>query len=496
MPVISLKRLLIVVHRWLGVALCLFFALWFPSGIGMMYWDFPSVSAADRLDRARPLEPSTVRLSPTEAAAPFGTASPSDVRLNSFDGRPVYRLRINAVNEIVYADTGERQRDVSNAMALRIASAWAAQPETMATVAIIEGADQWTVQSSFRASRPMSRFAWPNGDQVYVSQRSGEIVQFTTRTSRLEAYLGPIPHWLYFTPLRKHQSLWSAVVIWVSGIGTVAAMLGLAIGIWMYSPFRRYRVDGAAARLPYRGVKRWHAVLGLVVGVAAATWAFSGMLSMDPFPSRNSGSDNEARSAIVRALRGRPDVAAFDRFPPSAALARLAGTPVKELELTSFGGDSLYIAHLDDGDTRVVTLDGQVLRAFDQQRTAALVADALPPPGRASTRLLERYDAYYLDRRHQLPLPVMLVTLDDAEQSRYYVDLKTAKIVGQYGSRDWVSRWLYHGLHSLDFPWLYDHRPLWDIVVIAFMLGGTALSVTSLVLAWQVLGRTLARIAS
>ena len=54
-----------------------------------------------------------------------------------------------------------------------------------------------------------------------------------------------------------------------------------------------------------------------------------------------------------------------------------------------------------------------------------------------------------------------------------------------------MSRWLYHGLHSLDFPWLYDYRPLWDIVVITFMLGGTALCVTSLILAWRVLGRKL-----
>jgi hypothetical protein len=30
-------------------------------------------------------------------------------------------------------------------------------------------------------------------------------------------------------------------------------------------------------------------------------------------------------------------------------------------------------------------------------------------------------------------------------------------------------------------------------VVIAFMLGGTALSVTSLILAWRVIGRTLSR---
>jgi hypothetical protein len=57
-----------------------------------------------------------------------------------------------------------------------------------------------------------------------------------------------------------------------------------------------------------------------------------------------------------------------------------------------------------------------------------------------------------------------------------------------------MNRWLYHGLHSLDFPWLYDYRPLWDIVVITFMLGGTALMVTSLILAWRVVGRKLAQL--
>jgi hypothetical protein len=38
------------------------------------------------------------------------------------------------------------------------------------------------------------------------------------------------------------------------------------------------------------------------------------------------------------------------------------------------------------------------------------------------------------------------------------------------------------------------YRPLWDIVVISLMLGGTALCVTSLMLAWRVLARKLARI--
>jgi hypothetical protein len=57
-----------------------------------------------------------------------------------------------------------------------------------------------------------------------------------------------------------------------------------------------------------------------------------------------------------------------------------------------------------------------------------------------------------------------------------------------------MNRWLYHGLRSLDFPWLYQRRPLWDIIMIAFMAGGTALCVTSLVLAWRVVKRNVMRL--
>ena len=85
--------------------------------------------------------------------------------------------------------------------------------------------------------------------------------------------------------------------------------------------------------------------------------------------------------------------------------------------------------------------------------------------------------------------------MNDAEKTRYYVDPKTERVTGTYSNRNWVGRWLYNGLHSLNFPWLYKYRPLWDIVVITFMLGGTALSATSLVLAWRVLGRKLKRVA-
>jgi hypothetical protein len=60
-------RALIVLHRWIGVVLCILFALWYASGIGMMYWGMPSVTTSDRLARAAAIDPTRVLLSPRGA---------------------------------------------------------------------------------------------------------------------------------------------------------------------------------------------------------------------------------------------------------------------------------------------------------------------------------------------------------------------------------------------------------------------------------------------
>jgi hypothetical protein len=125
-----------------------------------------------------------------------------------------------------------------------------------------------------------------------------------------------------------------------------------------------------------------------------------------------------------------------------------------------------------------------------------LIEAAAQPVGLSDIQTIDRYDAYYRDRRGELPLPVIRARVNDEDGMRVYVNPATGRVVATYSSREWVSRWIYHGLHSLDFPWLYNHRPAWDIVVITFMLGGTALGVTSLVLAWRVLGRQIRRLVA
>src|SRR5260221_6840239 len=87
-----IKQALIFVHRWLGVALCVLFLLWFPSGFVMMYWDYPRVSPADRLAHAAALDPATITFSPAEAAARTGIEPSDAIRLATFGGRPMYRF--------------------------------------------------------------------------------------------------------------------------------------------------------------------------------------------------------------------------------------------------------------------------------------------------------------------------------------------------------------------------------------------------------------------
>ena len=475
----------------MGVALSALFLLWFVSGIVMMYWDFPGVRVEDRLERSAALDAASIQLSPVEAYAKLHLREPAaQARLSLFDGRPAYRFRSGRSERMVYADTGDVGATVTPPMAARAASAWTGRPSEGAKVEPVEEADQWTVQGPLRSLRPLWKYSWPNGEQVYVSGISGEVVQYTTTQSRFWAYLGAIPHWLYFTPLRRNQPQWSKVVIWTSGAATVAAILGMAIGIWMYSPGKRYRLAGTPTAIPYRGQKRRHMILGLVFGLGAITWAFSGMLSMDPFPMTGGG---RAAVDFPRALRGRFQLAAFQSKHPREALGQLKGLAVKELELTSFAGEPVYLAAIAPGSTRIVPVRGDAMAEFGADRLMGAARQALGGTD-AEFRMMAEYDAYYLDRRRRRPLPVLAVHLKDTGGTRYYIDPKTARVVGTYNTRSWMSRWLYHGLHSLDFPWLYQYRPLWDLVVITFMVGGAALCVTSLILAWRVVERTLARL--
>jgi hypothetical protein len=88
-------------------------------------------------------------------------------------------------------------------------------------------------------------------------------------------------------------------------------------------------------------------------------------------------------------------------------------------------------------------------------------------------------------------LPVLRVKYADPQHTWLYVDPKRGAIARKEERLTRVNRWLYHGLHSLDFPFLYYKRPLWDVVVIVLSLGGLVLSATTLTASWRRVRRSL-----
>ncbi len=126
---------------------------------------------------------------------------------------------------------------------------------------------------------------------------------------------------------------------------------------------------------------------------------------------------------------------------------------------------------------------------FPDEAMAEIARAAMPDAPIKDSVWLHDYDGYYYDSRGSRSLPVLRVRYDDAYSTWIYLDPARGGIVQRSVSITRLRRWLYQGLHSLDFPFLYYRRPLWDIVVIVLSIGGTVLSVTTLLPAWRRLKR-------
>ena len=128
---------------------------------------------------------------------------------------------------------------------------------------------------------------------------------------------------------------------------------------------------------------------------------------------------------------------------------------------------------------------------FGEGAMLELARAAMPDVPVEDAAWLNEYDAHYYDLRGARPLPVLRVQYADANRTWLYVDPTRGAIVQRTDDTRRLRRWLYQGLHSLDFPALYYKRPLWDIVVIGLSIGGLALSATTLLPAWRRLRRRL-----
>src|SRR6478672_266055 len=87
-------RVLATLHRWLGVAFCPLFAMWFASGIVMHFVPFPALSEAKRMDGLAPIDHSQVLHGPNEAVQASGIRNVARVRLVQRPDGPIYLVSV------------------------------------------------------------------------------------------------------------------------------------------------------------------------------------------------------------------------------------------------------------------------------------------------------------------------------------------------------------------------------------------------------------------
>lgn len=155
-----LRRWIYLGHRWLGILTCLLFAVWFASGIVMIYVGFPRLSDAERRASLPPVAWERVALEPGDALASAGLA-PSDVRrldLAMLDSEPVYRiLPWQGSRRTISAVDGRLVVAVSAERAIAVARHHPAVRRVADLGLVVR--DQWTVPQRFDPLRPFHRIA-------------------------------------------------------------------------------------------------------------------------------------------------------------------------------------------------------------------------------------------------------------------------------------------------------------------------------------------------
>ncbi len=505
------RKVLAYTHRWLGIAGCVLFAAWFVSGIVMMYARMPGLADEERLARAPALDLAAITVSPAQAAESTGLGA-DRVQVGMLRGRPVYRFG-GRDQIIVFADTGDFFDGLTEADARDVARRYAPGYEgPLRLAAVVTEPDQWTLQA--RNQMPMFRFALDDaaGTHLYVSDVTGDVVLRTTRRERFWAYLGPVLHWVYFTPLRRNGAAWNQFIIWSSLVGCVMCVTGLVWGLWRFSPRGRYRLRRVPSVTPYAGWMKWHHVAGLLFGVVTLTWTYSGLLSVSPFNWFRSPPPGRAERQASTGGPLRLELMTVASLRAAAAAISPAFVP-KELESMQFRGDPYWTAsrapsadeaalwmhtgllpraprpRLERRYVSVVDSARGAVAGFDRDAMTEIAREAMPGVAIQDSQWLSDYDGYYYDPRGSRPLPVLRVRYADNNATWLYLDPGQGGIVQRSGRVSRTRRWLYQGLHSLDFPGLYFRRPLWDIVVILLSIGGTVLSITTVVPAWRRLSR-------
>ncbi len=486
-------RLLFLWHRWLGIVLCLFMALWFISGIVMLFVGYPKLTPTEHLQSLPGLSSETDYIDVNEAIqASLQTEAPVEIRLSSIAAQPYYLLRYPDKPWIaIDAVTGEKIKKTNKAEALASAQTFYKEGK-LEYLGLIEH-DSWTLSRGLDSERPLHKIRLNDeaGRMLYISSHSGRVIRDATFVERSWGWLGAWLHWLY--PFRN-LTWWAELIIYLSLVATVMSLLGQYIGIKRWRFNKTYR---SGSHSPYTtGNMRWHHIGGMLFGFILIAWIFSGLMSMNPWKVLPNKSMID-----IEVFKGET-LSNFEIIFSTAKLIasfQQAGIQPREMVWNKVAGKGWLTAYDENSQSRVQDLSNPdlvlPLIPFIALKQAIQNLSATQT---FQLEWLRAYDFYYFSREQQSmygarerPLPMLRVKFDDPAKTWIHIDPQNGTIIDSLDQNRRIARWLFNLLHSWDWQPLLDRPILRESLIMTFSLGGLIICISGTIIGWRRLRRKL-----
>lgn len=474
----KMVKFLFKIHKYIGGFIAIFFLMWFVTGIILVYYPYPRISEQMVNERMETIHCSS--LPDVSFIQERVDDKIESLSLRQFQGQTLFEMKADGKKSTWVADTSQVQqvKPLTFATVQAEAAKWSDAP--VMRVDTLHEREQWVLYSKYDRMMPIYKFYFDDEQQteLFVSGKNGEPIQLTTLEQRFWAWVGAIPHKLYFPYIRKDVDRWKAWIVASGSICLVASLSGFILGLYLL--INRYRQKNRW-EIPYkRGWKRWHYITGLIFGVFLVWWSISGIFSMSRVPQWLVPTKAEFTFNTSR-LWGK-GVLPLETYQLDYRKLQEVYPDLKKVDWVRFADIPAYRIiegenerYIDASGTEVVALN------VPQKTIEEGFRKIHGNDSKMTVTVLEKYDNYYLNLRRTLELPVYKVEFDDDDHNLYYVNPRDGYI--RYLNKNKiVDKWLFSAIHYLNMGWLVNRPWLWTFCLWFLCIGCGIVCFTGVVL--------------
>ena len=460
------------IHRVTSTTIAIFFAMWFVTGIVLVYHPYPKVSESLVYSKKETLPSSLPDISSIKSKMDDKAKSLS---LKQFQGQTLFSF--------------DKQPHITFDIAERVAKHWIDAP--IERVDTLRKREQWVLFTKYDKELPIYKFYFDDAEkhQLFISGQTAEVLQMTTSKERFFAWISAIPHKFYLPFIRRDVELWQNTIAIVSGICLLAALSGWILGICIL--IKRYR-NRHTWQNPYKKRwYRWHFSYGLIFGFFLIAWAISGIFAMQRVPQWLVPMEGDYTFKTSR-LWGK-GILPLDSYRLDYRKLKDTYPDLKEVEWCRFVNIPTYRIVTTEGEFLIDASGDEIQPLYIPEQTIVNGLKKIHGDDVAmKVTVLDKFDNYYLSRRVKLDLPVYKIEIEDDNGSLYYVNPETGYI-RYLNNNKIVRKWLFNAPHYLDIDWLVARPWLWHSSLWVLCVGCAVVCISGLVLGCNVLRRKFKR---